>query len=843
MARRRNINYIYGADLSNLEKAWKRIDRGMKRTAAQFERTGKAMTKAFTVPLVAVGTVATKAALDVDKAMQRISRGTGAQGKELDSLQREWRKLAGSVTQNFEESAQVLADFNTRLGLTGDRLRKISKQALDAARMTGEGVDNVVSQSAKAMNDWGVAAEDMSKFMDTLFKAAQSTGIQMGNLSTQLYKYGAGLRGMGFDLESSIALLAQFEKQGVNVERIMGSLSMGLGRMAREGITDAEEAFKRLMQEIQNAESVTEATRLAIEVFGSRAGPDMALAIREGRFSVEELIATLREAEGAIEQTSRETETFGEMWLRTKNKVMIAIEPIGREILNIAESVMPQVERAAERATTAIEEMSDDTKTAILAVAAVLAAGGPLLIAIGAAIKGLSALGGAFLALCSGPAAPIVLTIATVWALIDAYKNLDKIQKKITGRTPQEALDRSAYMDRAGEIYQERHGKYPATAVDYAELDAIIDELIEQEHKTRTAIDELGTEVMSNVKGTASDTVDSVKAALDSVTDSARSMWDTVADSGDSAMERVQAVGAETAAAIERMNQAQFEQTQAAEAAVAGIAKFWREMAWEFEQGFLSAGQYFEMLRAEVETLTVNTDIWRERFAELQRIAEQLAEQRLEGLIQALEDGALKTEQFRTAVESLRAEFEGLPRVQDHITQVVTAFEQSARKTSFELDSLMTKADMWSKSLADGIANAIVQGRSLIDVLRQIAAELLKMMISRALTGLFGGMFSLFHEGGVVGAPSPKTLRTMQPKRYHSGGLIGGNEELAILEKGERVIPKDSPGAVVINVFDKQELEKATYEAMAKYPGAQIVENHVLRNIRERGALAVGVKS
>ncbi len=70
------------------------------------------------------------------------------------------------------------------------------------------------------------------------------------------------------------------------------------------------------------------------------------------------------------------------------------------------------------------------------------------------------------------------------------------------------------------------------------------------------------------------------------------------------------------------------------------------------------------------------------------------------------------------------------------------------------------------------------------------------MMISKALMSIFGGFFSFFHTGGIVGEASPKTFRKI--RRYHTGGIIGSNEELAILEKGERVIPKGSPGAVVM---------------------------------------------
>jgi hypothetical protein len=617
---KKKLTYVFGADLSELERAWKRIDRSMNKLSAQFKKVGSTMTKTFTVPLVAMGAAATKAALDIDDAMDAIASGTGATGRALKSLQDDWKKLAGSVTQGFDVSAKVLADYNTRLGLTGNALTDISQKALDAARLLGEDVNSVVSQSAKAMRDWAIPAGEMGKFMDVLFKASQATGIQIGTLSTQLYKYGAALRGMGFDLESSVALLAQFEQQGVNTERIMGSLSRGLSYMARKGITDAGEAFRLLVEQIKNAKTPTEATRLAIEVFGSRAGPDMALAIREGRFSVEQLIAILRDAEGAIQQTTKATDGFAEQWPRIKNKIMLAIEPLGTEILNIAESAMPKIEDSVASAATAIGNASDDTKKKILALAATLAVGGPLLLAISATIKSLATLGGTFLALASGPAAPIILATAAVWGLIDAYKNLDQIQKKVTGTTPQEALERGKYLERAGEIFRERRGKYPLTAKDYEEVNRIVDELISKtiEQKEIAAIK------------TPSPTT-AVASAVDSST---LQFLTTGGKKGKSPLYR---------------------------------------LTWEYQQGLISAEKYFATLQTLMTNLKPSAEDFQALFSAKQAAAIDIVNEKIDELINGLIAGTINTSEFATKVEGLRERFAGLPLAQKAITDVATA--------------------------------------------------------------------------------------------------------------------------------------------------------------------------
>uniref|UniRef100_UPI00352B1B7D phage tail tape measure protein n=1 Tax=Aerococcus urinaeequi TaxID=51665 RepID=UPI00352B1B7D len=339
--------------LSQMSLSWNKVDQQLARISNNMRRSGIAMSKALTAPLVAIGGVAVKAALDVDEALDIIARGTGAQGEALKGLEQEWRKLATSVTQSFEDSAKVIADYNTRLGLTGKALHDISKQALDASRMLNEDVNAIVSESAKAMQSWGVEAENMSGFLDKIFKASQDTGVGMSSLSSQLYYYGASLKAMGFDIDSSIALLAQFEREGVNTERIISAMAIGLRNMAQAGVADTNQAFIQLINTIQNAKTETEAIAIATKVFG-RSGTEMAIAIREGKISVEEMVDALNKADGAIQRTADSTDSFDEKIVRVRRSIMLAIEPLGTEMLNIAENVIPTLQRKSEEFATSI---------------------------------------------------------------------------------------------------------------------------------------------------------------------------------------------------------------------------------------------------------------------------------------------------------------------------------------------------------------------------------------------------------------------------------------------------------------------------------------------------------
>lgn len=835
---KKKLTYVFGADLSELERAWKRIDRSMNKLSAQFKKVGSTMTKTFTVPLVAMGAAATKAALDIDDAMDAIASGTGATGRALKSLQDDWKKLAGSVTQGFDVSAKVLADYNTRLGLTGKSLTDISQKALDAARLLGEDVSNVVSQSAKAMRDWAVPAEEMGKFMDVLFKASQSTGIGMGTLSTQLYKYGAALRGMGFDLESSIALLAQFEQQGVNTERIMGSLSMGLGRMAREGITDAGEAFRLLVEEIKNAENTTEATRLAIEVFGSRAGPDMALAIREGRFSVEQLIATLRDAEGAIQQTTKATDGFAEQWARTKNRVMLAIEPMGKEILNIAESVMPKVESSIASAATAIGNASDDTKKKILAFAGTLAVGGPLLLAISATINALSTLGGAFIALAAGPAAPLVIATAGVLALVAALHELKKAQEGI--RPPEEVLSRTKLSEQAAEIFHARHGKYPLTAKDYEEIEKITDELISESVRHRARAVKEAPTVPTAAPAVAAAPTAAPTVISPSAVPAAKTAREQLAN---------EIRYAETVQRLAELSIAQQEElASASEAAAQGVAKFWSEVAWEYQQGLLGTEEYFAMLQSSISNLQVGTDEWMRRFSELQAVTSTIAQERLEPLLEALQQGKMSTDEFKAAAEGLKAEFSEYPLV---VRQIDDTMKQAQQTTSQEIDLVRDLGMTFQSAFED----AIIEGENLRSVLagllEDIARIILRVKVIEPLVGMIlkglpfskggvveNGKVTPFAIGGIVNRP------TIFPMA-NGLGLAGeaGPEAIMPLKRtstGDLGVKAEGAGQTNITVNINAVDAKSFSDMMRQNKG--VMQSIIIENILSSGQIRKVIK-
>jgi len=347
MAKSRKVKIILAVDITEAEKQVKAFGNRLESLGGKTERFGSSLAK-LTAPLALLGGMAIKSAFHIDEAFDTLAVKSGATGRELENLKQDFKSLAPQVTQPFEVTAAVLGNLYTRLNLSGEGLQSMGRAALDAGRLLKEDLSSVVTGSTRVMKDWGVANEQGTILLDKLFLAGQKTGAGLGQLSEELVRYGAPMRQLGFNLDTATALLAEFERQGVNTELVMGSLRIALSKMAKAGVKDAAGALDEAIQRIRTAGSVGEANARALEIFGAKAGPDMAAAIREGRFEVAELTKALQGAEGAIRNASKETDGFAEKWDRLKNRLGIALEPVGTQLLAMGEESLGPLNKAVD---------------------------------------------------------------------------------------------------------------------------------------------------------------------------------------------------------------------------------------------------------------------------------------------------------------------------------------------------------------------------------------------------------------------------------------------------------------------------------------------------------------
>ena len=285
------------------------------------------------IGLAAVG--ALKVGDEYRKASDAIRIGTAATGADLDSLKASFATVAGRVPQDIATVGQALGDLNTRTGKTGEELELLTESVLDLSRMTGGDATASIASITRLYGDWSVAAEDQIATNDLLLRAFQATGMGVDELAQQMVQFGAPLRNLGFDLEDGVAMLSKWEKEGVNTTLALGGLKQALGAFAKEG-KDVAKSTEDLFDAIKNADDATWAMAEGVKWFGSRAGPDMVAAIREGRFEFKDFADELKSGTETVQGLSDDTRTLGDGIREAMNKAKVAIGPFTEAFAGIA---------------------------------------------------------------------------------------------------------------------------------------------------------------------------------------------------------------------------------------------------------------------------------------------------------------------------------------------------------------------------------------------------------------------------------------------------------------------------------------------------------------------------
>ena len=290
-----------------------------------------------------------------DEEADAIRIGTGATGDALDGLLDDFDEVYKSVPTTMEDASKAIADYNTRLGLTGPQLQEISKQAIQVSDMLGDDLGGVIEESSQAFQQWNIDADNMGGAMDYIFKVSQSTGMGFTDLMTNMQKFGPQLQEMGYSFETASALMGQLDKAGVNTEEVLGAMKKSVTALAKEGIS-ASDGLAMYYEKIKNAGTATEAASIASEIFGTRAGSTMAAAIRDGSLAVEDLTASLQENGETIAGAADDTYDFAERLQIMKQGLEVAMKPMANTVFDGLNKFMPVLQKLMEQIVPVISD-------------------------------------------------------------------------------------------------------------------------------------------------------------------------------------------------------------------------------------------------------------------------------------------------------------------------------------------------------------------------------------------------------------------------------------------------------------------------------------------------------
>jgi TP901 family phage tail tape measure protein len=410
----------------------------LKNAGEKMKTLGTNMTTRVTVPLIAAGAAAVVAFNEVDDGMDTIIKKTGATGEAAKKLEKVYKDVGSSVPDQLGQVGAAIGEVNTRFDVNGDKLATMSKDFLKFARINDIDVNTSIQLVSRAMGDAGIESDQYMSILDMLTVAGQKSGVSMEDLTKNLAYYGAPMRALGIDTKTSIAMFAGWEKAGVNTEVAFSGMKKAIGNWGKQG-KDSTKEFQKTLEAIKACPDLASATAMAIEIFGQKAGPDLADAIKGGRFEINDYMKALDKSGGAVQSTYKEIADGGDKIATAFNAIKIAGADFGGIIIETIAPALENLGNIISKVGAAFAILPSPMKKIILVIAGIIAAAGPLVyvagnlvFAFGNLLPVLAKLKIFMTALnFSALISPIGLIIIAVVALAAAayliYKNWDKI--------------------------------------------------------------------------------------------------------------------------------------------------------------------------------------------------------------------------------------------------------------------------------------------------------------------------------------------------------------------------------------------------------------------------------
>lgn len=183
-----------------------------------FTSAGKTLTKNVTTPLVGLGTVATKAAIDFESAFTGVRKTVDATEEEFAALSKGIKEMSGVMPQSASEIAGVM-EVAGQLGVRGtDNLLQFTKTMVMLGDATNLSSEEAATSIARVMNIMGTSGEDVSRFGATIVDLGNNFATTESEIVAMTNRLAAGGKLAGLTEAELMALATAMSSVGIEAE-------------------------------------------------------------------------------------------------------------------------------------------------------------------------------------------------------------------------------------------------------------------------------------------------------------------------------------------------------------------------------------------------------------------------------------------------------------------------------------------------------------------------------------------------------------------------------------------------------------------------------------------------
>ena len=401
----------------------KQAERQMEESANKIVSLGKSITKAVTLPFVAIGAYSTKAFGDFDQAM---TESLSILGDVSDEMRIRMEDTARTISMSTMTSADELARSYYYLASAG----MSAEQALASLDVVNNfaiagtfSMTQATDLLSDALNALGMASQDAEKHKENLIRLSdvlvKTNNVANGSVqdfSQALTNMAAAaLRTLNKDVEEGAAVLAAFADQGVKGLKAGQALAIVL-RGLQAAQKSQPEAWKEMGLSLYDAEGRMKSLADIIEFLEKKfmsltdqQKPLTAsmLGFQDRSFgylqSLLGMSGKIREYEAALRDASGETQQLTDRVLKSFNAQMLilgnSIKDVARRVGEFFAPMILKVNHMIRESVAAWNSLNTEVQSTIIAVSTIAASIGPAIMAFGLLMKTIVFLKGFFTSL------------------------------------------------------------------------------------------------------------------------------------------------------------------------------------------------------------------------------------------------------------------------------------------------------------------------------------------------------------------------------------------------------------------------------------------------------------
>lgn len=405
------------------------LNSSLSKAGQSMARTGQRLSFGVTLPLVGIGVAAVKTSLEFTKTMNTMAAVAGVPGPQLEKLRALSIKLGQDTVFSANEAGQGMLELAKAGVSVSDIMGGALSNTLTLATAGDLGLADAATIAANAMNVFGIKGKDTQQVVDALAGAANASSADVAGLAQSLTQGGNAAALAGLDIQDTTAFLGALADQGIKGSDAGTSLKTFMLSLVPTSKT-AQDAIKKLNLDfvdqqgnIRNINDVADELhnklggltqvqqQVALKtIFGTDAFRAGAVAMKLGSDGLAEYEAATRKVGTASDVAAGKLKGLPGVIETLKGSIDTAL-------LTIGDTLQPIVSSVANVITDLLNvfiALPQPVKIAIVAIAALAAAAGPILFIFGQAAVLFSVLAG-----------PIGLIVAAIVGLVAAFVALN----------------------------------------------------------------------------------------------------------------------------------------------------------------------------------------------------------------------------------------------------------------------------------------------------------------------------------------------------------------------------------------------------------------------------------